>query len=169
MSKNSNSVFSSFSAYNWRAPYSKIRAFFKGCKMIVERARNGYARQDLWDFDSYLTVMFSKAFEELALNHYGYPHGMTDEEWTDTLHEIASCFRDYNPDISSYQNEYEEAYWNELKELRAKKELEEQFNQEPSETTKKFLKREEEINGYRKERLKRGLELFSKYFENFWD
>lgn len=137
--------------------------------MIIERARKGYAQQDLWDFDSYLTVMFSKAFEELALNHYGYPHGMTDEEWTDILHEIASCFRDYNPNTSSYQNEYEEAYWNELKEIRVKKELEEYFNQELSETTKKFLEREEEINGYRKERLKRGLELFSKYFENFWD
>lgn len=169
MSKNSNSVFSGVSTYNWRAPHLKINAFFRGCKMIIERARNGYARHDLWDFDSYLTVMFSKAFEELALNHYGYPHGMTDEEWTDILHEIASCFRDYNPDTSSYQNEYEEAYWSELKEFRVKKELEEDFNQKPSETTKKFLEREEEINDYRKKRLKRGLELFSKYFENFWD
>ena len=169
MSKNSNSVFFGVHTYNWRAPHLKINAFFRGCKMIIERARNGYARHDLWDFDSYLTVMFSKAFEELALNHYGYPHGMTDEEWTDILHEIASCFRDYNPETSSYQNEYEEAYFKEITEYRDVEELKAFINGKNTEVTEKFLEREKEIDGYRKERLKRGLELFSKYFENFWD
>lgn len=169
MSKNNNSVFSGFSMYNWHEPYLKIRAFFKGCKMIVERARNGYAQRDLWDFNSYLTVMFSKAFEELALNHYGFPYGMTDEEWTDILREIASCFRDSNPDTSSYQNEYEEAYFKEIEEYRDVEELKAFITGKNTELTEKFLAREKEINGYRRERLKRGLELFSKYFENFWD
>ena len=60
-------------------------------------------------------------------------------------------------------------FFKEITEYRDVEELKAFINGKNTEVTEKFLEREKEIDGYRKERLKRGLELFSKYFENFWD
>lgn len=112
--------------------------------------------------------MFAKAFQEFALNHYGHPYELTDEEWTKILQEIASCFRDANEDTSQWQNEYEDEYFSHYSKFVCNQDsAESQAEYERMRTL--YLKREEEISILRKEQLKRGLELFVKYFSCFWD
>ena len=64
-------------------------------KENIQRAKNGYSKSDLWNFDEYLAGLINKATFELAENHSGYPNGLNDEKWTQILKDISFGFGSY--------------------------------------------------------------------------
>lgn len=65
-------------------------------RALVQRARRGWAEQDVWQLDRYLAGVMAGAVRHLAATGHGAPHDLEDDEWRQTLDEIAGGFEDYS-------------------------------------------------------------------------
>ena len=114
--------------------------------------------------------------------------GLTDEEideknldfqhWKDIINEIAFHFREASEEESETKTNQ---YWEKMYELEDKYNLfladEETIKQimtkedfeEWKSNEEKWLDRQTEIENYRNEQLKIGMEMFTKYFWGLWD
>lgn len=64
-------------------------------KYIDQRAKNGIADCDTWNFDNYLILIIIKGLRQLAKTTHGYPGRApynTFEEWQDYLFDLADRF-----------------------------------------------------------------------------
>lgn len=127
-------------------------------KFTKERAKWGWSRYDVWDFDTYLATVISGALIHLAKCHMSHPADISEEEWSERLLYIASCFRQYcdDPECESYHK------WEEAVALGT-----------DSETLQKLSKawHQEETDNYhnKMKRLKEGFDLLYEVYPDLWD
>lgn len=172
---------------------------FYWLKHAYQRVKKGYSYRDLWNIDFWFLKIMPNMLEDFTKDLYGYPATireelkkknpeLTDEEideknldfqyWKDIVKEIAFHFRE----ASEEENEAKtNQYWEKMYELQGKynlflpdeKEVKQTMTKEDFEEWKtndeKWLDREKEIENYRNEQLKIGMEMFTKYFWSLWD
>ena len=170
----------------------------KWLKHAYQRIRYGFSYRDVWAIDYWFLKVMPKMLRELAKTTHGYPSSMfLDEDkekldlkelntermsrWRNTLNDMATHFeRADDLNDNTYINEYAddldnitEQYGllklmckndNEKLELMGKEKYDRY-----QEIHDKWFKRNLEINREREEELKKGLEMFCKYFRDLWD
>ena len=144
--------------------FARIKWWFKRRKYIKERARNGWSRYDVWDFDSYLAEVIGGALEFLAHNNMSHSYDITDEEWKTKLLHISECFKQYNvdPPCPAY-TAYHEAV------ERIENEAGSISVSAPQELLAAW--RDEETRNYenKMKKLKEGFDLLYEIYPNLWD
>ena len=172
---------------------------FYWLKHAYQRVKKGYSYRDLWNIDYWFLKTMPNMLEDFTKDLYGFPASMkeelkkknpelTDKEideknldfqyWKDIVNEIAFHFREARDEEN--ENKINQ-YWERMRELEDKYNL---FLTDEEETKKtmtkedfeewkanneKWLIRHEEIENYRNEQLKIGMEMFTKYFWGLWD
>lgn len=143
---------------------AKVRWWFKRRKYIKERAKNGWSRYDVWDFDTYLAMVISGAMEYLAEKHMSHPHDYTPEEWSEKLKTISDCFKAYitEPECPAYK-----AYHEAVTRIHNK----DGSISVSAPTELLHAWREEEKRNYenKMKKLKEGFDLLYEVYPNLWD
>lgn len=67
------------------------KSLYAECRSFVERGLYGYAREDLFSLDTYLTTWMPAALRALKDGH-SYPSESTSEEWAGILEKMALGF-----------------------------------------------------------------------------
>ena len=149
--------------YKPRLP-ARIKWWFRRRKYIKERARNGWSRYDVWDFDTYLATVISGALEFLAHNNMSHPYDITDEEWKEKLLTISDCFKLYTTELPCPSYEAYKAALGRTKNEDGS--ITYDFPKELSDAWK-----EEEIANYnyKMKKLKEGFDLLYEIYPNLWD
>lgn len=62
---------------------------------IKQRSKRGFADEDTWSFDTYLASVIAGGVRVLQERSFGYPAGLTEEEWQNILDTIANGFEYY--------------------------------------------------------------------------
>lgn len=75
--------------------YKPIVNFPSKAKCWYQRARYGYSYMDVWNLDSYLAEIISRAVRDLQKINHGYPGGLTEKKWNAVLDKIAGTFELY--------------------------------------------------------------------------
>lgn len=75
-----------------------VKLFVKG---FFQRGRRGYAKSDLWSFDTYLSKVIGEGVLELAKHGQGWPSGefKTYREWKATLNKMGKGFLNYHEKV----------------------------------------------------------------------
>lgn len=146
----------------------RIKKFLREIKYAWQRATRGYDDVACWSYDYWFTKMSSKIIKQLADNHCGYPHGLTDEKWTEILNRLTFLLNEVNEDTCSVKNEFEESYHNSL-------DLYIELNKAlpnanfPNKFADDYFEKEKEIFEYRNKCKDEALDLIKEYFWNLWD
>ncbi len=112
-------------------------------KYFIQRGKNGYAENDVWSLDSYLSRVISQSIRDLAKISHGYPDNPFSKnqgfknfgEWKKTLNKIVDGFE-------------------------AGIRLREEFFE---------LSKRHHLRKKLEHKNKKGWKLFQKYFMNLWD
>ena len=131
-------------------------------KQKRQRYKRKFADVDVWNINTWFLDIMPKMLMQLKDERYGYPYGMTDDEWERVLGRMIFCFTEANEDTCSMKNEYEDQLPGILK-------RDDLTSVEDQETYNKWFDRAIEICEHRKKMQDEGLELFKKYFDNLWD
>lgn len=99
-----------FFVRNW----GKFKNLPRHPKRWYQRARYGYATEDVWRFDYYLSTVIEGACRWLRTEGTGHPNGLTAEEWSLILSKIEKGMevsrKDYDDrDVEDYLR-VQEAY-----------------------------------------------------------
>lgn len=86
------------SARYWLDKNNPSRAY-RQIKWFIQRGKRGYADGDVWNFDSYLSSVIIGGLKDLRKNTHGYPSGLTEAEWDETLARIIEGFSQTADDI----------------------------------------------------------------------
>lgn len=161
-------------------------------KMRCQRFIRGYADIDVWSMDSWFIELIPKMLRQLKETTHSYPNifytedgkrvnyiehitrGIEDDnkpedefvEWQNILEEMAHHFDEANESKCSQVNEYEDEWFNRYT---TEEFIEKLKSGESTELDKKHLKREFELEEYRQENLKAGLDMFKDWFNDLWD
>lgn len=167
-------------------------------KMRNQRKKRGYSDEDWWNLDTWLTTVLPAAIERLAdgtqstpgcieaLMAGKSPRGFkyskkepTEEEWRERhewwvnhLKEIAFHLREANEETCSVKNEEEFIYKSHFEKSEADPYyscLVDDCNKEEAAQNKRHFKREEELERYRENEFRKGLEMLSKLHGMLWD
>ena len=142
---------------------ARIKWWFRRRKYIKERAKNGWSSYDAWDFDTYLAQVISGALEFLSQGHMSHSYECTPEEWSEKLHYIAECFKQYNeePDCPAYRA-YHEAI--------SREKINGGITLSMPEELYKAWREEEKFNQENKmKKLKEGFDLLYEIYPHLWD
>jgi len=60
---------------------------------FIQRGRRGWANEDTWNLDSYLSGVIASSIEHLRDHGNGYPADLAEEGWKDVLTRISAGFR----------------------------------------------------------------------------
>ena len=100
-----------------------IRRIPRKIKLYCQRAKRGFADEDLWNLDYFLAGVISKSMRELIKQKHGYPAEMTEEEYDRRLTKIAEGFEGYlkwedsNLSILKFEGEPEDGSQDKLEDL----------------------------------------------------
>ena len=166
--------------YFWRWQYYLKRPwkFFEdtwfNLKAGWQRATRGWANRDVWSLNSYFLEILPDMLKHLRENAYGYPGDdefPTFESWIAYLEEMETHFRNANEEQTVQVNEFEKEYMSYPTGFKKceNSRLLEYINYAPEDLGEKWFAREMEINAWREEELKKGLEMFQKSFWALWD
>jgi hypothetical protein len=117
-----------------------------------ERGRKGFTESDVWSFDSYIAGVIAGGLRQLSERAHGYPMSMYPEDWG--WEEIQAN----EGDESASDQRFEQ--WQRI--LRRIADAFERYSKDD------YLTLEEE-NEFKDGEFKEAMELFVKYFGNFWD
>ncbi|MBP3707498.1 MAG: hypothetical protein J6J36_02670 [Clostridia bacterium] len=155
--------------------------FFNWLKHAKQRIKKGYSYRDVYSIDYWFLDVIPQMLEELAsVDRLGIPmyeynkvqeenEDLSDEEieliastnWRSTLRTMAYYLRE-GKEPTQEKNEYDDKMfwnWNTINEPPKKEE---------KEIRDKWMARELEIEQYRQEQLKKGLEMFCENIERLW-
>lgn len=122
-----------------------LKLFFWEKKEQKERAKNGYCTADLGNIGHWFLDIMPKMLEDFNKSMHGYPGYLSEDDWDNIIKRMIFCFEEANKDTCLQKNE---------------------INYDTN--AEEWFKREKEIDEYRNNMKNEGLELFSKYFWNFW-
>lgn len=155
--------------------------FFNWLKHIKQRVKKGYSYQDVYDIHHWFLEIMPQMLEDLASVEYvGIPmdiflkfqeenKDLSEDEieliaetsWRSTLRTMAHHLREGNEPVKE-KNEYDgKMFWN-------WETINNPLKEDEKELRDKWLARELEIDEYRKEQLKKGLEMFCENIERLW-
>ena len=157
--KNNLNVWKYKDYYPWYRPDKKIAGFFRRYKWAWQRAKYGFCDRDLWNLDYTLGNYIANTVSQLAKTTHGYPHGITEDKWTEILNGIAKDFY-LGTDDSLYKNEYEDKINSNVYSLcfKSNKDL-----------WKKYSERELEIANVMSAHRCNGFKELAKWFPHLWD
>ena len=166
---------------NW---FHNLRQFFRNIRYAFQRAMKGYCDYDLWDVDTFHTNLIIDGLTDFKKDNNGFPGEFLDlpdgaEKWDSIIDEIILHFRNYRDVDDICINEYEEPWFNRLQELTEygtdevsgylfQRVNEDDFTEDDDVLRKKYYDRCNEICEWRKNELKQGMELFTKWYEHLW-
>ena len=104
--------------------------------------------------------------DEYIEHNIGYPDGMTEDEWIETVKKMSKAFRNADDEQTEFKNPYEEEYLptleldfeNNTLKCNASEELKSQYRT-----------CEKEKDEFMAKSLAEGMELFQKHFRSLWD
>lgn len=70
-------------------------------KMAKQRVRKGYCKLDLWNIDVFIQNTLLKMLKEFREHHFGYPMGMTNDEWNKILDKMIFLLTEMDEDTCS--------------------------------------------------------------------
>lgn len=123
---------------------------------FFQRGKRGYSTSDTWSFNYYLAKTIYGGLKELRTREMARPMGYSQKRWNLTLDKILYSF---DVLIKRGNGELEILKYEKTKYKKELKDTEKWMK----ERGYKFLDRKQ----YRA--FKKGLELFIKHFEDFWD
>lgn len=142
-----------------------IRMFFKRLKYTIQRGKYGCSDRDTWDLSNFLIPMLINYLQEFENKCDGYPDCLEGidslEDWQEIISDIRTAFCNY---LTGYENEYQKEYYEQL----GKQDKSADPSEEFLELRNKYWDRENEIDQYKHNELKRGFDLLYKYFEEIW-
>ena len=167
-------------------------------RMRNQRKKRGFSDNDWWNLDVWLTTVLPAAIERLAdgtnstpgciealmagQNHRDFKYSKkepTEQEWkkrhqwwVNHLKEIAFHLREANEETCSMQNEEEFVYkshFEKSKEDPYYSTMIDDCNEEEAAKNKRHFKREEELERYREDEFRKGMEMLSKLHGMLWD
>lgn len=162
-------IFQSINTKGMKFPHNiklKFEYLIYDIRSAWQRAKNGYAHSDVWDFSDWFSGNIIHMLQDLIDNQCGYPgcgDADTPEKWDEILRYMKFCFMESREDTCSRQNEIKDYQCDIIK------------NEDGSITFNtnsqfdKWSKREQELSEYRQKMLHEGLDLFKKYYYNLWD
>ena len=170
--------------YNWKNPLNWWRLPGCWCRTIKygwQRATKGFSDYDKYCLHDFYLKLFYRSLGEFAENHWGSPDG-NDEEWTNTLKEMALNFLSAIEDKGVYKNEFEEDYINSFKNYECShiEKTDENGNRcwvwsdentpdEIKDLRQAYHEREKEIFELRDADMKKGFNKMMEVFWHLWD
>jgi hypothetical protein len=83
----------------------------KEVKYRLQRAQDGYADADLWNFDSYLAQILCNGLSDFSDRCHAYPSEFSSkEEWQELLEEMRDGFCFYNEHKYDFSNDGQEEW-----------------------------------------------------------
>lgn len=139
-------------------------------KKAIQRAKKGYCDEDLWDIGYWFLNTVPKMLDEFANQTIGFPgYFLTDgededvafEKWKNIIKEISFHFKEgLEP-----TKEINECYCPIHDTI---EDIVREFNEEEQKQFDKWAAREDEIEKYKEQEIKKGFEMFNEYFQNLW-
>ena len=137
----------------------KIKSIKNKIKMAYQRAKRGYADQDVWDLHSWFMEIMPKMLQNLKDTSHGFPIEFKSEsEWFEILERMIFLLHEMDEDSCTYKNPYEDKWFEVVTHQKRDEEL-----------VKMYLGEEKNKWNYINLCKKEFFDLFSKYFYNLWD
>ena len=76
-------------SYYLLRPWEFFKDTYREIRSFLQRGYRGYADNDIWGLDEYLSRVISETTEYLAKNTSSYPDGMTFGNWKKILRQIS--------------------------------------------------------------------------------
>lgn len=135
------------------------RNVFYEVKYGIQRAKNGFSIRDTYNIDCWFLNIMPNMLKKFNKINMGYPISMKEDEWKAIIEDMIFHFTNANEDTCSEINEYEDEF------LNSKEDFSKLID---SELGAKYRDRAIEIEKFQNEELKKGFELFTKYFKDLW-
>lgn len=147
--------------YGWRIhiAYKNIIINFKSAYQVL---RYGVSDRECWQLSQTFTSFILPRLKHYKkMKRFGFPSDLTEERWENVLDEIIFAFE--------YMNEPEihnpiPKHWHYKPETLANY-LAREKTPEEKQANKDYIAKANELD----ERMKKGLDLFAKHFNEFWD
>lgn len=146
-----------FKYYSEIRPIYRLKYLPKKLKFAYQRITKGYCDMDVWNLESFYTLLFYDSLNELAETTHSYPYDFqTPELWSQTLKEMAEHF--YN--ASADHNDIPLA-------IAATEAFDKFRNDELN--REEWLEKEKELSNFRESEKNKGLDMLKQYFFDLWD
>jgi hypothetical protein len=89
-----NNGWSTFSKEWWMA-WLQPKTYARPLRWSYQRVTRGWADCDTWNLDHHLAEWLPDALEYLKSTEHGTPTQLSEEEWNNTLNQMAEGFRAY--------------------------------------------------------------------------
>ena len=148
-----------------------IRRIPRRIKFYCQRAKRGFADEDLWSLDYFLAGVISKSIRELIKQKRGYPAEMTEEEYDGKLMKIVEGFEGYlkwednGLSILKFEGEPEDGSQNKFDDLIKDGAL----LIEKKEFTKESIEEYERVKEETFNKLSESFRLLEELFPSLWD
>lgn len=151
-----------YSIYRFCDRYLNPMNYYRETKYFIQRGIRGWSDRDCWSLSHYNSKVCKEMLDHMLKNLHGYPcvldgcnSDQSFQDWKDKLTEMRNSFETFCKISNGDLEEYVE--WNFLPEnLKFKEEMQKKYNCV-------YQTKEEH------EKMKKGFELFIKYYSNLWD
>ena len=158
-------------------PWQWFKCLWRNIKDVCMRARYGFCWSDVWNWDSWFLHVAPNMLRHMADYGSAYPGHKpfeTPEKWHDWLHEMADLLETGNEEWQDAHNEYREEFIKHLKDDWGPTMFDEDGNirhtpKEPSELSKKYRARSEELAKQGEDNVRRVMSLLGEHFYDLWD
>lgn len=157
-------------------PWKFIKETCQNLRAAWHRAIFGYAYRDIWELGPQLLEILPPMLRHLEKYHCGTPCDMTDEEWTQWLHNMADSIERLQEENWEKQNEYADEFFRESENMRREERLENEglritWSNEPNYEvlTKKYFARRKELNEQWYVEAEKVGAAFFKAIQKLWD
>ena len=146
---------------NYYAIRRRISDFMYSLKKVRQRIRNGGFPDEHWfEFRSHCASWAVPRLKMFNEKKCGYPHGLTEEEWTEILNKMIWSFEHIDDDIPiKYSDDYSVEF------ERTENEDGTVIVSTKNKTGSIDFSDIEKHN----DKVQEGLDLFAKYYMNLWD
>ena len=161
--------------------------WYRKLKKFYQRGKKGYCDEDLWDLYDWFTKLFPKMLDEFLINTNGFPCGMcptdvTDKDlwykdqqrkWEYEVKKLIWDLREANDETCSEKKNIDYDFKFEI----IKEDKNSHYStlnityptEKDEQNSELSLKRDKEIDQYKKEHFEKALDQFKKIARNLWD
>jgi hypothetical protein len=157
-------------SYYLTHPLRLISEIWSDIQCAWQRATKGYCYRDLWSIDYWFLDLIPRMLDDFRKQTDGYPTNLDEKQWDTILKNMIECFKNANDETTDFVNPYKEEYWDkiisewDLKNGTLHCNIQDQYKI----LQKNYFDKEKEKDIYMDDQLKKGLELFGKYFWHLW-
>jgi hypothetical protein len=144
-------------------PWKWFKELWYNIKAAYRRVKYGWCYCDVWNWDDWFCSVVPPMLRHMADHgsaYPGHPPFETPEKWHDWLHEMAHLIETADETWQDEHNEYHEEYMEHIMD---------DWNKEPSELSKNYMKRSQELAKEGEDNVRRALENLGQFFYSLWD